>query len=412
MKKAIVLGADNGYMDKVETTIKSVCAHNDSIKFYVFNDDLPSEWFRVMNKRLKTIHSEIVNVKISDHSLRNYRLAISYLSYAAYFRYFIGEFVEEERAIYLDSDIIVTGSLDNLYNVDLEEYMLAGVPDYFDGDYTGDFNSGMMVVPVARWKQEQVASQLLELTEQYHQTVFGDQGILNILFRGQWKKLNRLNNFMLGMDTLAQSVNDRSWYDSALPEGVYPLIIHYTGDKPWYHLSNNRYRSTWWFYYSVDWSDVLLRKNPVNENEVGDWYTLIEPPKYYTAIFTDSCELEQIEILLKELPQVHFTILAHTVFASSVIDLQKFGNVSIHPGFTPFNLDDIIRKLDFYLDINHGNQIADIINKVHNMGKPVYAFDVTNHDDCGRSKVFPVSEVDLMINEIKLDLKKKGKLDE
>ena len=208
MKKAIVLGADNGYMDKVETTIKSVCAHNDHIKFYVFNDDLPSEWFRVMNKRLKTIHSEIVNVKISDHSLRNYRLAISYLSYAAYFRYFIGEFVEEERAIYLDSDIIVTGSLDNLYNVALEEYMLAGVPDYFDGDYTGDFNSGMMVIPVTRWKQEQVASQLLELTEQYHQTVFGDQGILNILFRGQWKKLNRLNNFMVGMDTLAQSVND------------------------------------------------------------------------------------------------------------------------------------------------------------------------------------------------------------
>lgn len=57
MNKVIALGADNGYMDKVETTIKSVCAHNDSIKFYVFNDDLPSEWFRVMNKRLKTIHS-------------------------------------------------------------------------------------------------------------------------------------------------------------------------------------------------------------------------------------------------------------------------------------------------------------------------------------------------------------------
>ena len=65
MNKVIALGADNGYMDKVETTIKSVCAHNDSVKFYVFNDDLPSEWFRVMNKRLKTIHSEIVNVKIS-----------------------------------------------------------------------------------------------------------------------------------------------------------------------------------------------------------------------------------------------------------------------------------------------------------------------------------------------------------
>ena len=42
MNKVIALGADNGYMDKVETTIKSVCVHNDNIKFYVFNDDLPS----------------------------------------------------------------------------------------------------------------------------------------------------------------------------------------------------------------------------------------------------------------------------------------------------------------------------------------------------------------------------------
>ncbi|MFR4032651.1 MAG: hypothetical protein ACLTZN_02930 [Streptococcus sp.] len=45
MNKVIALGADNGYMDKVETTIKSVCVHNDNIKFYVFNDDLPSGGF-------------------------------------------------------------------------------------------------------------------------------------------------------------------------------------------------------------------------------------------------------------------------------------------------------------------------------------------------------------------------------
>lgn len=167
MKKAIVLGADNGYMDKVETTIKSVCAHNDNIKFYIFNDDLPSDWFRIMNFRLKANHSEIVNVKISDHTLKNYRLAISYLSYAAYFRYFIGEFVEEDRAIYLDSDIIVTSCLDELFNIDLEDYWLAGVADYFDGDYTGGFNSGMMVIPVKKWKESDVANQLLQLTEQY-----------------------------------------------------------------------------------------------------------------------------------------------------------------------------------------------------------------------------------------------------
>ena len=99
-KKVIVLGADSGYRDKIETTIKSVCAHNRSVKFYVFNDDMPSEWFQLMTKRLEPLSSEIVNVKISSHSLKNYHLPLSHLSYAAFFRYFIPQFVEENRAIY------------------------------------------------------------------------------------------------------------------------------------------------------------------------------------------------------------------------------------------------------------------------------------------------------------------------
>lgn len=62
-QKVIALGADIRYMDKVETVIKSISVHNQEVKFYVFNDDLPSEWFLLMRNRLKTIGSEIVNVK-------------------------------------------------------------------------------------------------------------------------------------------------------------------------------------------------------------------------------------------------------------------------------------------------------------------------------------------------------------
>lgn len=40
-KKAIVLGADNNYRDKMETTIKSICYHNRDLKFYIFNEDIP-----------------------------------------------------------------------------------------------------------------------------------------------------------------------------------------------------------------------------------------------------------------------------------------------------------------------------------------------------------------------------------
>ena len=72
-KKVIVLGADNVYMNKVETTIKSLCVHHDNLKFYVFNDDLPREWFQLMEKRLETLNSEIVNVQIDSSILKGYR---------------------------------------------------------------------------------------------------------------------------------------------------------------------------------------------------------------------------------------------------------------------------------------------------------------------------------------------------
>lgn len=62
-RKVIALGADIHYLDKVETVIKSVSVHNREVKFYVFNDDLPSEWFLLMRNRLKVIGSEIINVK-------------------------------------------------------------------------------------------------------------------------------------------------------------------------------------------------------------------------------------------------------------------------------------------------------------------------------------------------------------
>ena len=107
LQKAIVLGGDNAYMDKIETTIKSICAHNRAVTFYVFNDDLPSEWFQLMERRLEPLASKIVNVKISHQGLKEYHLPLSHLSYAAYFRYFIPQYVSEDLALYLDSDNIV-----------------------------------------------------------------------------------------------------------------------------------------------------------------------------------------------------------------------------------------------------------------------------------------------------------------
>ena len=78
MKRAIVLAGDNGYMEKLEVTIKSIAATNSQIIFYVINDNLPQEWFWLMGRRLESVQSQIRNIKISSDQIKGYSLPMDH----------------------------------------------------------------------------------------------------------------------------------------------------------------------------------------------------------------------------------------------------------------------------------------------------------------------------------------------
>ena len=159
------------------------------------------------------INSQIVNAKISDNHLRKYHLPRPHLSYAAYFRFFIPEVVEEEKVLYLDSDIVVDGNLTDLFETDLGDCPLAAVRD--DLQQT-NFNSGVMLINNKYWREHDISTQLFEVADQYHEYEYGDQGLLNRYFIGQWKELDMDYNFMVGMDSVAaSSPQSDEWYIKA-----------------------------------------------------------------------------------------------------------------------------------------------------------------------------------------------------
>ena len=397
-QKVIALGADIHYLDKVETVIKSVSVHNHKVKFYVFNDDLPSEWFLLMRNRLKVIGSEIVNVKKTAHNLRDFHLPNAILSYAAFFRYFIADEVLEDRVLYLDSDTIVNAKLDDLFTMDLQGYAIAAVQDFNHEGWLTTFNSGVMLIDAKKWREKNSTQSLLELTAQHHEHVYGDQGVLNMYFGDQWLHLDKEYNFMVGLDQFLHLSGNEEWYQSNYYGNCEPKIIHYTTEfKPWTHLTLTRYRKLWWFYYGLNWSDVLLETDIIRRS----FTELVKAPLYHTCIFTNSAGLESIEYLLSKLPEVHVTILAPTDFAKSVVDMQRFLNLSIYPNFSPFNKKETLDKMDFYLDINHGGVVGTIIEEIHDKNKPIFAFDTTSHDSSGRSQIFSSAEPEKMVEEIR-----------
>lgn len=407
-QKVIALGADINYIDKVETVIKSVSVHNHKVKFYVFNDDLPSEWFLLMRHRLKIIGSEIINVKKTAHNLRDFHLPNAILSYAAFFRYFIADEVIEDRVLYLDSDTIVNAKLDDLFFLDLQGYAIAAVQDVDQSGWLTTFNSGVMVIDAKKWRENCLTQSLLELTAKHHEHVYGDQGVLNMYFGDQWLHLDKEYNFMVGLDQFLHLSGNMEWYQSNYYGKYEPKIIHYTTEfKPWTHLTLTRFRKLWWFYYGLNWNDVLLETDIIRRS----FSELVKAPLYHTCIFTNSAGLESIEYLLSELPELHVTVLAPTDFAESVVDMQRFLNLSIYPNFSPFNKKETLDKMDFYLDINHGGVVGTIIEEIHDKNKPIFAFDTTSHDSSGRSQIFSTAEPEKMVEAIRkfLGVKLNGK---
>ena len=173
-KKSVVFVAELSYMEKLEVALKSLCAHKGQWKIYVLNENLPTEWFTLMNRRLEAIDSEILNCRVSAESFKQFSLPSTHIHYATFFR------VQEDRVLYLDCDMIFTQDLSPLFEVDLGGFGIGAVVDR--PTTTDGFNAGLMVIDTDWWRQHKVTESLFDLTKEHHQNVYGDQGILNLYF--------------------------------------------------------------------------------------------------------------------------------------------------------------------------------------------------------------------------------------
>ena len=400
-KKAVVFSADLSYMEKLETAMKSLCAHQDQLKIYVLNEDLPTEWFAIMNQRLRQLDSEVINCRMSPEQFQSFSLPSDHIHYATYFRYAIPEFVEEERILYLDCDMIFTQDLSPLFEVDLKGYGLGAVvdkPTTIDG-----FNAGLLVIDKTWWQEHQVTDALFDLTREHHQHVYGDQGILNLYFKDAWYPLPWTYNLQVGSDKDQYLYGDLDWYDAF--QGI-PAVIHYTShNKPWTSKRFNRFREQWWFYYALSWEEILLRK-PILKQTYQD---LVGEFPYHAAIYTHTADIHELETLLKELPDVAIHVLAHSHFGFNLGQLERYPNLFLYPSFDPLTSRKVLEKLDFYLDINPYDGVEQMTQRMHQLGLPIFSIEGTNHVENGVNQVFADDQVQEMVAAIRDYLKRNEK---
>ena len=366
---AIVLIADQAYTEQLTVTMKSIMYHNKSVDFYIINQGIMPDWFRKMRRIVRNLGGELYNIPFDIGLISAEWRTQNHISPIAYTKYFIPRLIDRERVLYLDTDVIVNGSLTSFFLTDLKGFPVAAVRDV-----DGSFNTGVMLIDNLQWKDLSVSDQCLELSEDKKSEHWelehfnGDQTILNSVFQDNWLELDKRFNVQVGYDLVAFY---NHWTEHFNLEDE-PLVIHYTTNrKPWNSSVSYRFREKWWEFYNLEISQVLahhLGEFSLQKEKQGlDFFTLTETEQF-----------EGIEHLASTFPEHRFHIAAYTVFGPWLSALDKRDNIYLHPECIPATFDQLLENMDAYLNINHGDIDEAILERMSEMNKPIFSFYATH----------------------------------
>lgn len=379
------------WIDKAETTLKSIYANNQDVKTYILNPDIPHEWFININRRLKPLNSKIVDIKIDLSRFDDMPDPKDRISKTVYGKFLIPELINEDKVLYLDSDVIVDENLDVLFKTDIEDRPLYTVVDYFNPQ---EFNSGVLLINNTFWHNNNIGNQFLDLIRKSN--MCNTQKMMNEGFAQNYGKLDPKYNYQIGNGLKAYWANIESFY--AFCEKVKtPAIIHYCEkDKPFKVTTRTELRQKWWDYHNLDWSEVTSRDCKFSGQEVPHF----DAEAY---IFTYLAEIQNLEELAKKLPNVHFNVGAYTPVSFSLSRLCQYDNVTVYPTVTARKRLELINACDVYLDINYGRKEREVMKRITSRNVPILSFISTKTDNINYDNyhIFGDDQIDGMTNYIK-----------
>lgn len=250
----IVICVDDNYVIPTVALLNSICETNSGTCFIFHivtsqalaapNKDILSETI-VRNGAIGHIYP--FDNQIADELPVMKSHQPKHITVSAYYRLFLSRILSDDidKVLYLDCDIIVNGSIKELWNIDISECAVGVVPDMDEGNLNiyrrlryapsyGYFNSGVLLINLKYWREHDLLNSFLKFWRDYpERVVYHDQDILNFVLKGQ--KLLLPIKFNVQTPALYKLVNISWEYDAELEEALRaPVIIHYTtSDKPW-----------------------------------------------------------------------------------------------------------------------------------------------------------------------------------
>lgn len=209
---------------------------------------------------------------------------------SAYLRLCIHRLLPElDKVIYTDTDVLFRTSLAELWDLQMEQFLLAGVKgannfkntwealekkgyaEELKGTHGQYINSGVLVMNLKAIRDFDPDDRWMAMAQkQYH---YQDQDILNITCKGRIAYLPLCYNVAAHLE--------KKDFNMYYKEGIYteeevadawadPRILHYTGGKPWNNRGVNKARY-WWDYVESqkDLDELFDKRKIMNRKTTG-----------------------------------------------------------------------------------------------------------------------------------------------
>lgn len=281
----IVCSTDNCYVMQTGIMLTSLFENNreTDIRVHVLHNGIDSNSITLIG-RIASDYGQKIKFYLVDESLfsafpigRDGQNTHVGTSYATYYRLFLSELLPNDinRVLYLDGDIIVMDSLNELWATDMHDKAIAAVPDSYNNkiehynrlrypQQLGYFNAGVLLINLDYWRTNNVVSAFCQYASARPDSLYcHDQDILNYVFR-DCKIVLPLRYNMLNEYWFKTRHSVVSWeFDNQIHYGQqHPAIIHFTGlPKPWFSNCHHPMKPEFEHYRTMTpWRDVKERK--------------------------------------------------------------------------------------------------------------------------------------------------------
>lgn len=221
-------------------------------------------------------------------------------------RVFLGEIFKEyeeiEKLIYIDCDTLVTGSLKDLWNLDLGNQMGAGVCEAMGNIHKkaiglskeeNYFNAGVFLIDLVKWKIANIDSKMSYFVKSRKGRLeYADESVLNGVLSMKLKRLSpkyNLTSLSIYFTVDELKLYRKSYINYSEYERQEALtdarIIHFTSSyldvRPWVEGCQHPYTDKWLRYKEKSlWADEpLMKDNRSVKKRLARKMVLLLPPK-------------------------------------------------------------------------------------------------------------------------------------